>query len=101
MEKMKASHIAWRIRPLGWFLLVGGCVILAVCFLTVAGPTHSMWIWHSQHLPEGELIPRSEAVSALREFQLKANWLFRKMIFVPTMAMFLGGLILGISRNRD
>jgi len=98
---MKIRHIAWRIRPIGWFLFVGGCVLLAVCFLSVAGLTHPMWIWQSQHLPEGEMIPRTEAVAAMREFQLKANWLFRKMIFLPTVAMFLGGLILGISTKKN
>jgi hypothetical protein len=98
---MKPSHIAWRIRPFGWFLLVGGCVLLTVCFLSVSSLTHPMWIWQSQHLSTEEMIPRTEAVAAMREFQLKANWLFRKMIFLPTVAMFLGGLILGISTKKN
>ena len=100
MEKMKLSHIAWRIKPAGWFLLVGGCIVLAWFFVNVSQPTHALWIWHVQHLPEGEMIPRSQAVSSLREFQLKANWAFRRMILLPTAAMFIGGIILAIGREE-
>jgi hypothetical protein len=98
---MKISNIAWRIRPAGWLLLGGGCIVLAWFFVNVSQPTHALWIWHCQHLPEAELIPRSDAMSSLREFQLKANWLFRRMILLPTAAMFLGGIILAIGKKKD
>jgi len=98
---MKLTHIPWRIRPLGFLLLIGGCIVLAYFFINVSGLTHSLWIWQCQHLSEGEMISRSEAISSLRGFQLKANWTFRKMIFLPTVAMLVGGLILGIARKEE
>jgi hypothetical protein len=100
-EKMKVSHIACRIRPVGWLLLGGGCLALAYFFVNVSGPTHTLWIWHCQHLPEGDMISRSEAASSLREFQLKANWIFRRMVLLPTAAMFVGGIILAIGRKQE
>jgi len=70
-------------------------------FIDISGPTHSLWIWNSQNLPDGEMILRSDAISSLREFQLKVNWIFRRMILLPTIAMFVGGLILGIGRKQE
>jgi hypothetical protein len=98
---MKLSNMTWRARALGYFLLIGGCLTLAYFFVNISGQTHFLWIFHAQHLPEGEMIPRTEAVASLRNFQLQANWLFRNLIFLPTAAMFIGGIILGIGKKEE
>jgi len=100
-EKMKLNEIAYRIRPAGWILLIGGCVALAWFFATVQQSTYTQWMWLSKNLPEMELIPREEAISALRQFQLRANGTFRRMILLPTAAMFVGGIILAIGKKKD
>jgi len=93
--------MAFRFRWLGWLFLLGGCVAHAFFFVEVSNFTHSQWIWHSQNLPEGETILRMDAISSLRDFQLKANWIFRSLILVPTVSMFIGGLILGIGSEEN
>ncbi len=98
---MKLRQIAYRIRLLGYLLLVGGCIAMAQCYVDIAARTHTLWVWHSQNLPTGETITRDLAVTALREFQLKANWLFREMVLLPTLAMFLGGLLLGFGKKEN
>jgi hypothetical protein len=98
---MKLSNIAWRIRPVGYLLLWCGVLFLAHCFIDISSRTHPLWIWHCQNLPEGESIPRTAAMSSMRTFQLQINWLFRELIFFPTAAMFIGGMILGIGRKPE
>jgi hypothetical protein len=101
IEEMKPSQIAWRIRPVGWLLLFGGCIALAWFLVNVPQLTYTLWAWHSQHLPEGEMIPRVEAISSLRDFQTKVNLIFRKVILLPTASMFIGGIILGMGRKTN
>jgi hypothetical protein len=98
---MKLSNIVWRIRPVGHLLLWGGVLFLAYCFIDISARTYPLWIWHCQNLPEGESIPRTAAMSSLRTFQLQINGLFRELIFFPTAAMFVGGIILGIGRKPE
>jgi hypothetical protein len=55
-----------------------GVTLLIVGFLWIAWDAiegfnvyqHSRWVWQSQHLPEGEMIKRADAVTALRELSL-------------------------------
>ena len=104
IAQMKLSHITWRIRPVGWTLLVGGCIALAWFFVNISSSQRigaSGILAFARTFLEGDMIPRAEAMSSLREFQLKANCLFRRMILLPTAAMFLGGIILAIGKKKD
>lgn len=83
-----------------------GISLLLVGFLWIAwdaadsfvGYQHMRWIWPSQHLPAGETIQRTEAVSAMRELSLALKDRHRA-VFVPALLMLAGGLTAAFSQR--
>ena len=61
---------------------------------------HTRWIWQSQNLPAGDLIPRDEVVSNMRELSLSLNNRHR-LIAIPACLMLAGGLLIFISSATD
>jgi hypothetical protein len=59
------------MKLLGIALLVIGFLwIAADAVIGFVGYQHLLWIWQSQHLPEGGTIKRTEASRAMRELSL-------------------------------
>lgn len=51
---------------------------------------HSIWMYHSQNLPEGDTISRSDAAIAMRDLSLNLKDRHRAIVF-PACMMLLGG----------
>lgn len=82
------------------FLVVGFIWIVHDTASTFVSYQHTRWIWQSKHLPAGESIPRSEAVSAMRELSLNLKNRHR-VILIPTSCMLVGGLLIFFGRSDD
>jgi hypothetical protein len=84
-----------------------GIALLVVGFLWIAsdavvgfvGYQHTRWVWQSQHLPEGETIKRTEAVSAMRELSLALKDRHR-VVVVPALLMLVGGMVTAFSPRK-
>ena len=85
---------------MGFVLLFGGCLLLAIVFTDISSPTYMCWVGHVKSLPSGEMIAKSAAIESLRSFQLEVNWIVRDRIVFPTVAMLAGGLLLAFGRRR-
>jgi hypothetical protein len=84
------------MRIVGFALLVAGFLWIAWdCVEGFVGDQHMTWVWHSQHLPPGELIKRGDAVAAMRALSLDLKNRHREL-FIPALLMFAGGLVLGL-----
>jgi hypothetical protein len=58
-----------------------------------------MWMSHTQHLPPGEMIARNAASAAMAEYQLFAlRYVYA--VGLSGLITFVGGLILGLTRQR-
>ncbi|MDA3797858.1 MAG: hypothetical protein PF692_02130 [Kiritimatiellae bacterium] len=73
-------------------LLIGIGWILFVC-LDSAGP-YASWMWYSQNLTEGEMIPRTDAIFQMKKLQLALRDEYRILI-IPAILMLAGGIING------
>ena len=94
------GHIR-AMRYLGITLLVVGFLWIA---LDVAdgfvGYQHMRWIWQSQHLPAGETIKRTDAISAMRDLSLDLKDRHR-VVFAPALLMLAGGLAAGFGKRKQ
>ena len=87
------------MRILGFtFLIVGFLWIVWDCAEGFVGYQYGHWIWQTKHLPAGETIKRNDAAGAMRALSLDLKNRHR-VILVPALVMFAGGLILGFSRR--
>ena len=78
-------------------MLIGLVWIGWVC-LDSARP-YALWMWHSQHLTSGEMIPRDDAVAQMKDLQLALRDLYRPLI-IPALLMLAGGILSGIGKKR-
>ena len=89
------------------FLRITGLVILLIGFLIIVldtycffvGYQHATWIWHIQHLPEGTMIARDDAIQSMRDLSLKLKNAHRS-VMIPALLMLIGGLIAGLARSK-
>ena len=88
-------------RPFGLALIVIGAIWLISLVFSFSGYQYAMWVKHSQQLPAGELVPRVNAVSSMREMALNLNRRSQQQI-IPVVLIVIGGIIVTTaSRRRD
>lgn len=82
------------MRRLGIALLFMGFLWIALdTAVSFTGYQYTRWILQSKNLPPGETLPREDAVTAMRDLSLALNERHR-VIFIPALLMFTGGVIL-------
>jgi len=87
------------MRLLGFSLTIIGFLWIAWdCADGFTGYQYKHWIWRTQQLPAGESIRRTDAAGAMRALALDLKDRHRG-VFIPALAMLMGGLILGFSRR--
>ena len=79
---------------------VGFLWIAAACLDLFGSPHHTLWIWHSKNLPAGEMIPRENAVSSMRDMALSIQDTYQPLI-IPASMILLGGILNGRKRRKD
>jgi len=88
------------MRLFGIALLIFGFLCLgwdtAVGFVD---DQYTTWIWHSQHMPPGDTLTRSQASGATRELSLALKDRHR-VLFLPALLMLAGGLTAAFSQRR-
>jgi hypothetical protein len=85
-----------------------GIILLVVGFLWIGydaafgfvDDQYISWIWQSQHLPSGDTIKRTDAVSAMRSLSLDLKDRHR-VIVIPALLMLTGGLVAGLSQRKQ
>ena len=78
-------------------LLIGIGWILFVC-LDSASP-YALWMWHSQNLIEGEMIPRADAVFQMKKLQIALRDEY-SILIIPAILMLAGGIINGTKTKK-
>jgi len=84
-----------------------GIILLVVGFLWIGWDTafgftedqYVIWISQSQHLPAGDTVKRTDAISAMRDLSLNLKDRHR-VVFIPAVLMLAGGLIAAFCRPR-
>ena len=79
---------------------VGFLWIAAACLDLFGSPQHTLWMWHSKNLPAGEMIPRVNAVSSMRDMALSIQDSYQPLI-IPASMILLGGILNGRKRRKD
>ena len=87
------------MKILGLLLLIGGFLWLAFHASSTAF-SYTRWMYHSQHLPEGKTIPRSDAINAMRDLQLELKD-HHRFVLLPAMVMLVGGLTAAIGGKKS
>jgi len=60
-------------------MAIGFIWIAAVCLDIFGAQHHVLWIWHSQNLTAGEMIPRSDAVRQMRKLELAIQKVYQPL----------------------
>ena len=81
-------------------MILGFLWIAAVSLDLFGSPQHTLWMWHSKNLPTGELIPRVNAVSSMREMALAIQNSYQPLI-IPATMLLIGGILNGRKRRED
>jgi hypothetical protein len=84
------------MRWIGIILLVSGFLWIAWDINDFIAYQHAHWMWQSQHLPDGDMVKRAEAIKAMRDLSLSLNHK-QKTFLVPALLMLAGGLIAGFT----
>jgi hypothetical protein len=88
------------MKTLGLLLLIAGFLWLAFHAAFQFTPfSYTRWMYHSQHLPEGKTIPRSDAINAMRDLQLELKDQHH-FVLLPAMGMLVGGLTAAIGGTK-
>ena len=89
------------MRPLGLsLLLIGFLWITWDAAGGFVGYQYTRWMWHSQQLPAGDTIQRTDAVRAMRELSIALKDRHR-VILLPAVLMLAGGLLAAFGRRRQ
>ena len=59
---------------------------------------HTLWMWHSQNLTAGEMIPRTDAVNQMRSLSLAVRDIYRPLV-IPAAMILIGGVLNGIRKK--
>ena len=59
---------------------------------------YSLWMWHSQNLTAGELIPRTDAVNQMKDLSLAVRNIYRPLV-IPAVMILVGGVLNGIRKK--
>ena len=84
------------MRWIGIILLVTGFLWIAWDIDDFIAYQHAHWMWQSQHLPDGDVVKRTEAVNAMRDLSLSLNDKQKTFLF-PAVLMLVGGLVAGFT----
>jgi hypothetical protein len=80
-------------------MIVGFVWIAGVCRDLFCAQHHTLWIWHSQNLTAGEMIPRTDAVDQMRKLELAIQDVYQPLV-IPAGLILLGGILNGIGRRK-
>ena len=86
------NYIAYSLLILGFIWIVNKSVL--------STSSHTLYIFHSQQLPEDENITRESAAMRLREFQLDINDNYNVLV-IPAFLMLIGGGILSFKSHKN
>lgn len=81
-------------------MAIGLIWIAGICLDLFGAQHHVLWIWHSQNLTAGEMIPRSDAVEQMRKLELAIQDVYQPLV-IPAALIVLGGILNGIRRRKD
>lgn len=82
------------MRAIGFILLIVGFLWIGWHGVSFTPHQYTRARWRAQQLPEGERIPRSDAVREINNLGLDLNE-YQRTALVPAGMMVIGGLILG------
>jgi hypothetical protein len=89
------------MRLFGLTLLVSGFLWIAFDTAGSFVPYQYVhWMWHSQHLPEGETIKREDAVRAMRDLSIDLKDRHGVLVW-PALLMLAGGLVAAFSKRQQ
>ena len=90
------------IRQLAAFVLmvIGFIWIAGVCLDWFGAQHHALWIWHSQNLTTGEMIPRADAVATMRRLELAIHGVYQSLV-IPAGLILLGGILNGTRKKTS
>ena len=89
---MKSVKHKTLLSMLAQVLMIVGFVWLLTGLVGLSSYQHMLWIEKSQNLPEGDLIPREAATSAMRELALAV--LERVQSLILPVLILTGGSVL-------
>ena len=77
---------------------------MAIGFLWIAtvcldgAKCYGLWMWHSQNLTAGEMIPRTDAVNQMKSLSLAVRDIYRPLV-IPAVMILIGGVLNGIRKK--
>ena len=81
-------------------MAIGFIWIASVCLDLFGAQHHVIWIWHSQNLTAGEMIPRTDAVSGMRKLELDIHRVYQSLV-IPAGLMLLGRILNGNRKTTN
>ncbi len=90
---MMRRWIAYALMAIGFVWIAGVCLDL------FSAQHHVLWIWHSQNLTAGGMIPRADAIGQMRKLELAIQDVYQPLV-IPAFLIVLGGVLNGIGRGK-
>ena len=80
-------------------MLIGFIWITGVCLDLFSAKHHLLWIYHSQNLTTGKMIPRIDAISQMRKLELDIQNVYQPLV-IPALLMLIGGILNGTKNKK-
>jgi hypothetical protein len=98
----------WTLAGTVSVMRKAGLTLLVLGFLWIAWDAafgfteaqYSMWMGHSQQLPAGDTVTRSQASSAMRELSLALKDMHR-VVVIPALLMLAGGFMAAFGQRNS